>query len=146
MTDLQKLWKQYNKATNKLADALCRTNNIVGEYAEHLALQYYGGKLLNISGQSADIKSKNGKLIKVKSRRIKSSSSAQLNIIRSWDFDILFVVLFDRNGDIVKAIQVPMEVAKEYGKANKHQRGYVITTTQAFLNDKRNKDLTTTFA
>ncbi len=58
MTDLQKLWKQYNKATNKLADALCRTNNIVGEYAEHLALQYYGGKLLNISGQSADIKSK----------------------------------------------------------------------------------------
>ena len=53
LEDIKELWLKFNEYSNKLAYALGRTSNIVGEYAEHLAHQYYGGKLLEISGSSA---------------------------------------------------------------------------------------------
>jgi len=43
---------------------------------------------------------------------------------------------------IKRALEVPVDIAKEYGAANSHQNGWVITTTQKFLNAKRSKDIT----
>lgn len=77
----------------------------------------------------------------MKSRKIKSSPTTQLNVIRSWDFDFLVVILFEASGAIKKAIQVPVEVAKEYGVPNSHQNGWVITTNKKFLNDHRLIDI-----
>lgn len=142
MEDVKNLWLKFNEYSSKLAAALGRTSNIVGEYAEYLAHKFYGGKLLEISGSSADIEDENGKRYQVKSRKIKSTLTTQLNVIRSWDFDYLVVILFDKNGAIRQALEVPVEVAKEYGLANKHQNGWVITTSQNFLNDRRAKDIT----
>jgi len=142
MEEVKDLWLKFNEYSNKLAAALGRTSNIVGEYAEHLAYQYYGGKLLDISGSSADIKSEDGKLYQVKSRKIKGTPSTQLNVIRSWDFDYLVVILFDASGAVTKALEVPVDIAKEYGVANSHQNGWVITTSQKFLKDSRSKDIT----
>lgn len=141
MEEVKDLWLKFNEYSNKLAEALGRTSNLVGEYAEYLAHQYYGGTLLEISGSSADIKSNEGKLYQVKSRKIKGTPITQLNVIRSWKFDYLVVVLFDEHGAIKKALEVPVEVAKEYGAKNSHQNGWVITTTQQFLNDQRSKDI-----
>ena len=73
---------------------------------------------------------------------LEGTPSTQLNVIRSWDFDFLVVVLFNSNGAIRQALEVPVDVAKEYGAANKHQNGWVITTSQKFLKDKRSKDIT----
>jgi len=139
--DIKELWLKFNEYSNKLTTALGRTSNVVGEYAEYLAHQYYGGRLLEISGLSADIKTDDGKLYQVKSRKIKGIPTTQLNVIRSWDFDFLVVVLFDANGAIKKALEVPVEVAKEYGTKNSHQNGWVITTSQNFLNESRSKDI-----
>lgn len=141
MEDIKELWLKFNEYSNKLTTALGRTSNVVGEYAEYLAHQYYGGRLLEISGLSADIKTDDGKLYQVKSRKIKGIPTTQLNVIRSWDFDFLVVVLFDANGAIKKALEVPVEVAKEYGTKNSHQNGWVITTSQNFLNESRSKDI-----
>jgi len=141
MEEVKDLWLKFNEYSNKLATALGRTSNIVGEYAEYLTHKYYGGRLLEISGSSADIETPDGKLYQVKSRKIKGTSSTQLSIIRSWDFDFLVVVLFDSNGAIKQALEVPVEVAKKYGAANSHQNGWVITTSQQFLNDERSKDI-----
>ena len=138
MEEVKDLWLKFNEYSNKIASALDRTSNIVGEYAEYLAYQYYGGKLLEISGSSADIEAHDGKLYQVKSRKIKGTTSTQLNVIRSWDFDYLVVVLFKADGAIMQALEVPVEVAKEYGVANTHQNGWVITTTQNFLKDNSN--------
>ncbi len=140
---INELWLKFNEYSNKLSSALGRTSNIVGEYAEYLAHQYYGGQLLEISCSSSDIEADDGKRYQVKSRKIKesSSSSTQLNVIRSWDFDYLVVILFDSNGIVKKALEVPVEVAKNYGAKNSHQNGWVITTTKKFLNDKRSKDI-----
>lgn len=142
MEEVKDLWLKFNEYSNKLANALGRTSNIVGEYAEYLAHQYYGGKLLEVSGSSADIKTENGTLYQVKSRKIKGTPTTQLNVIRSWDFDYLVVILFDVNGGIKRALEVPVDIAKEYGAANRHQNGWIITTTQKFVNDKRSKDIT----
>jgi len=138
---VEDLWLKFNEYSNKLATALGRTSNIVGEYAEYLAHKHYGGKLLEISGSSADLKTDDGKLYQVKSRKMKGTSSTQLNVIRSWDFDYLVVILFSKNGNINKAIEVPVEMAKEYGSSNSHQNGWVITTSQKFLTDPRVKDI-----
>mgnify|MGYP003385619751 CR=1 FL=1 len=142
MEDVKDLWLKFNEYSNKLANALGRTSNIVGEYAEHLAHKHYGGRLLEISGSSADIETSDGILYQVKSRKIKGTRSTQLNVIRSWDFNYLVVILFDTNGAVKKALEVPVEVAKEFGVANSHQNGWVITTSQKFLNDRRSKDIT----
>jgi hypothetical protein len=135
------LWKKYNEYSKKLADVLGRTNNIVGEYAEYLAQKYTGGDLLDPANVSADIRATNGTLYQVKSRRV-NGSSTQLNVISSWNFDFLFVILFDQYGAVEKALLSPVSVAKEYGKKNNHQNGWVITTTHKFLHDPRNKDIT----
>ena len=105
-------------SSDLLSNRLGRTSNILGEYAEYLAHKYYGGKLLEISKSSADIKASDGTLYQIKSRKIKKSNSTQLGIIRSWDFDFLVVILFDINGNIKKALEIPMVIAKEYGKPN----------------------------
>lgn len=142
MDDLHELWFKFNEYSNKLAAALGRTRNLVGEYAEHLANGYYGGRLLQISGSSADIETDDGKRYQVKSRKISGTFSTQLNVIRSWDFEYLVVVLFNQEGEVIKAIEVPVHVAKEYGAENSHQNGWVITTSQRFLSDERSRDIT----
>jgi hypothetical protein len=141
MEDINNLWLKFNEYSNRLAVALGRTSNIVGEYAEYLAHQYYGGRLLAISGSSADIETEDGKLYQVKSRKIKGAPTTQLNVIRSWNFDFLVVILFDSNGEIRKALEVPVDVAKEYAATNSHQNGWIITTTYKFLSDQRSKDI-----
>jgi hypothetical protein len=52
------------------------------------------------------------------------------------------VIIFDLNGGILKALEVPVDIAKKYAKENSHQNGWVITTTQEFLNNKSSKDIT----
>jgi len=145
MENTKTLWKNYNISANQLQALLGRTSNIVGEYAEYLTSKYYNGVLLPASHKSADIKVvDNNKdiLYQVKARKLKKISSSQLGIIRSWDFDFLIVIIFNTEGDILKALEVPKDIAKKYAKENEHQHGWVITTTQEFLNDSNSKNIT----
>ena len=136
------LWKEYNGIFNELKKQLNSTSNLTGDYAEHLVCDYLNGELLTASHKSADIKA-NGKLYQVKARKIsEGKSTTQLGIIRSWDFDFLVVVLFDEKGDVKKAIIVPVDVAKRYAVANEYQKGYVISTTNDFITDEGNEDIT----
>ena len=142
MKNIQILWENYNNAANSLQELLGRTSNIVGEYAEYLTAQYYQGELLPASHKSADVKIiKNDIqiLYQVKARKLNSLTTSQLGIIRSWNFDYLIVIIFGWHGNILKALEVPIDVAKEYAKKNNHQNGWVITTTQDFLNDSRSR-------
>ena len=144
-TNLKELWNEYNIVANKLSQALGRTSNIVGEYAEYLTAEYYQGKLLPSGHKSADVKvlqSGTQILYQVKARKMECLTSTQLGIIRSWDFDFLIVIIFNLNGTVLKALEVPAEIAKKYAKGNKHQNGWVITTTKEFLNNSGSKDIT----
>ncbi|TFH88893.1 hypothetical protein ELS82_25380 [Vibrio ouci] len=144
MTDFdetKQLWFDFNLSANKLSDKL-RTRNLVGEYAEWLAAEYYGAKLLPVSESSADLIANNGVKYQVKARRQQKLESTQLSIIRSWNFDFLVVILFDLKGNLIKVIESPMKISREHAKPNSRQNGWVITTSKKFLNDPRNKDIT----
>ena len=147
MEHVQELWIMYNQCANLLAELLGGTGGIVGEYGEHLALQHYGGKRLPASNKSADIEGTDGKLYQVKSRKLSgSTSTTQLGIIRSWDFDVLVVMIFDAKGYLLKALEISKDVAQALAKPNNHQNGYVITTDQAFFNHPQGKDITSDIA
>ncbi len=140
--EVTQLWNKYNEYSQKLAKALGGTNNIVGEYAEYLALQHIGAELLEISNSSADIRAKDGTLYQVKCRKIKNNLTTQLNVIRSWKFNFLFVILFAPDGAVKKALLSPVFVSQEYARENAYQHGWIITTTYDFLHDSRNQDVT----
>lgn len=142
MNEIVFAWRQYNEAETNLSNLLGRTRNVVGEYAEFLINEFLQGELLNASTNSADIKTKNNQLYQVKSRKIKNDTATQLNVIRSWDFDFLAVILFDFLGNIRKALICPVEIAKQFAVPNKHQNGHVITTTASFLNHHMINDIT----
>lgn len=141
MEKIEEIWRKYNEYSNKLTKALGRTSNIVGEFAEYLAHKHYGGELLTASEKSADIRSSNGLLYQVKSRRLTKGNTTALNVIRSWNFDFLVVILFDTNGEILHFLEVPVKTAQKHGKKNDHQNGWVINTTQDFLNDPEIKKI-----
>lgn len=135
------LWKEFNKSNSLLVEKLGRSKNTIGEFGEYLAYKHYGGTLYNGSYAGADLVDSEGVLYQVKTRQLKQLDSTSLGIIRSWEFDYLVVLLFGMQGEILKALEVPVDIAKEYAKQNDYQNGTVITTTNAFLNDDRFRDL-----
>ncbi len=141
MKELIFAWKEYVSACNNLRNYL-GTSNFVGELAEKLVSSFYKGKQLGASTKSYDIILSDGKKIQVKARQLESTPTTQLGIIRSWEFDSLVVVLFNRNGSIYKAIEIDSNTAKKFAKENSYQHGFVITTTNEFLNNDKVKDIT----
>ncbi len=142
MENIAELWKEYNTATELLKQKLGRTSNLMGEYAEYLVNEHLNGELLTASNASADIKAPNGDLHQVKSRKIRNNLTTQLSIIRSWNFDYLTVVLFDKNGSVQKALICLKSVSEQYAVPNGHQNGWVISTTNNFLSDANHIDIT----
>ena len=139
---LVSLWKKYNNASYLLTSAMGGTANEVGEFAEILVGKYYNAEQLPASNKSADLKTKDGRLIQVKSRKIDRLKTTSLNVIRSWDFDILVVVLFDKEGNILKAIEIDSRTAENLSSPNKYQNGKILTTNHELLNNKNSKDIT----
>jgi hypothetical protein len=142
---LVSLWKDYNNASKLLVDAMGGTNNEVGEFAEKLVAKYYNANQLQASNKSADLETSDKKLIQVKSRKIDKLTSKSLGVIRSWDFDILVVVLFDKLGNILKAIEIKTNDAKQLSKKNEYQNGFTLISSKELLENSRTKDLTKEF-
>lgn len=142
MSELIKLWKNYNLSTKELKEKLQRTSNLVGEYAEYLINEFVNGELLPPSNSSADIQTKKGELYQVKARKITNNTTTQLSVIRSWDFDFLTIILFNQYGDVIKSIICSKKTAQKYATENYHQNGWVITTTKGFLMNPNCLDIT----
>lgn len=142
MKETAELWKEYNTTTELLKQRLGRTSNLLGEYAEYLVNEHLKGELLPASNASADIQTPNGNLYQVKSRKISSNLTTQLSIIRSWNFDYLAVVLFNKKGSVIKGLICSKSISEKYGTYNEHQNGWVISTTNSFLNDENHIDIT----
>lgn len=142
MKEIADLWKEYNISTELLKQKLGRTSNLLGEYAEYLVNEHLKGELLTASNASADIKTSNGEFYQVKSRKIINNLTTQLSIIRSWNFNYLAVVLFDKKGSVIKGLICLKSVSEQYGVYNEHQNGWVISTTNSFLQDENHIDIT----
>lgn len=142
IAEIASLWKDYMRVTNRITAALGRSANIVGEFAERLAAEYYGGKLLTASHKSADIQLDDGRLVQVKSRVPRQTLTTSLSPIRSWDFGLLVVILFNPDGSVLKALEMKADAAREHARRDSHQNSDLIVTTDEFLNDPLARDIT----
>ena len=139
------LWFEYNDAKNKMQEALGRTANILGEYAEKLVADAYGGELLPTSHKSADVVLPDKRTIQVKARITNPGEVTELSAIRSWGFDILVVMLFEKSGKLFWAGELTPESAKEISRFYKHTNAYNIFTEVRLFDPANSKNVTSLF-
>ena len=125
---------------------ILRTDNApTGDYAEYLMAAHTSGDRAPNSEKSWDVRTRDGTLIQVKARMSPQGSDSgtrQLSVIRSWDFDVLAVLLFDDDYSILRAVVVPAELAREQSRFVAHINGSLVMATDAFLDQDGSVDIT----
>lgn len=129
-TDYELLLVNRMSVEELLRRGCVRTKNPpVGDYAEYLTAKAVGGKLASSSAKSFDVVAPDGKRLQVKSRVVvnpNAASERQIGVLRSWDFDLLVVLLFEELGfHLARASAIPVDVAREaaieQGWTNSHR-------------------------
>ncbi len=143
--NIHELWFEYNNAKNRIQQALGRTANILGEYAEMLVAQAYGGQLLPTSHKSADVLLPDGRTIRVKARIVTPGETTQLSVMRSWDFDLLVVLLFNKSGKLLWAGELKAEDARAISRFYKHTNGDQLWTTASLFDPAASRDVRSLF-
>jgi hypothetical protein len=81
--------------TKVLRDAgLARTDNLVGELGEYLALQVYGGALASTSARDIDLIGADGRRVQVKTRAL-PADDLRVYDFASLDFDVAVCIRFE---------------------------------------------------
>lgn len=137
-----KLWEEYCSVRKRITGTFGRTNNVVGELGERIVAECHNGGLLEANYSSADVRLRDGGLVQVKARMCSKGGTTSLGAIRSWNFDLLAIVLFNADGEIVYGGEIPSDVARKYAKESAHVNGWVITTSKGFLSDPSMVDVT----
>jgi len=110
-----------------------RTRNApLGDYAEYLAVQVYGGTLATNSVKSYDLLAADGRRVQVKARTVApdTRASAVFSVFRSFDFDIAVLITFDSATYALRqAREVPAVVLKSAGRHSAHVNGRLIKIT-----------------
>lgn len=114
--NLIKLWENFNNASLEFMQAIGGSmDNIdtaMESFAKILVKEYYGGEWL-LPSDYADIKLKDGKKVKVKAQ-YESSLYIQTGMsVDNWDFDLLTVILFNKKGEVIKALEFDVEKTKK---------------------------------
>lgn len=101
-----------------------RTANApLGDYAEHLALQVYGGTLAKNSGKSYDLQTDAGSRIQVKARAVGRAHkrATEFSAFRSFDFDLGCFLLFDaRTYKLIWARELLPDLARSLARHSNH--------------------------
>ena len=106
------LWLRYIQAKNELCAALGCREDILSEFAEHLVAEAENGDLLPSSFKPADVKLSDGRLIQVKALAFEDEDDIQVSITHLWGYDFLALLLFNKEGRIAWAGEVPAEVVR----------------------------------
>lgn len=137
-----RLWHDFCSAKNRISAALGRSSNVVGELAERVVAEYHGTVPFAVSHPSADVELADGTLIQVKARMLTDVRTTSLSAFRSWNFDVLAVILFEPDGIISFGGEVPRDAARKHAREVPHVNGWMISTTHDFLSDPTFTDLT----
>ena len=131
------LWKAITALTKCMYEILgSRTNNIVGEFAEHLVADALGGTLAAPSQKDYDMTLPDGRTVQVKARKLtgKYKYSETLSDIHSWNFNVLIIVLFNDDGTLNKVMEIDSALAKTFAhKRPGTSNTDIITLSKKFL-------------
>jgi len=143
----KELLRLYTKIIQTLEarDVVRTQNQPIGDYTEWLISKIYNYKLVTNSKVGYDAISKEGKKVQIKASRIVNSSDPkQLSAIRNLDkkeFDVLIAIIYNKNCDIIEALNIPHEIIKEYAGYSEHVNSFILTITDKLKYDKRVKNI-----
>jgi hypothetical protein len=125
---------RYAAILQELRDrGVVRTRNApLGDYAEHLAAQVYGGELAANSVKSYDLLAADGRRVQVKARTIdpKTRAGAVFSAFRSFDFDVAVLITLDSSTYALRwAREVAVADIETAGRYSSHVNGRLIRIT-----------------
>ncbi|HET6288757.1 MAG TPA: hypothetical protein VFG15_18670 [Amycolatopsis sp.] len=128
---------RYAAIAQELQDrGVARARNVpLGDYAEYLAAQVYGGTLAGNSVKSYDLLAADGRRVQVKARAVAPDTrpGASFSAFRSFDFDIAVLITFDSATYAVRqAREVPVADLETAGRYSAHINGRLLTITAGF--------------
>lgn len=112
-----------------------RTRNApVGDYAEYLAAQVYGGTLAPNSVKSYDLTTLDGARYQVKARTVRPGmkAGAAFSVIRSYDFDFMVYLALDwETYEVMWAREVAVAEMESVGRFSDHINGTLVRIRDA---------------
>ncbi|UTY27725.1 hypothetical protein [Treponema putidum] len=110
-----RLWENFKNASFEfmqvVGGSMDNIDTWMESFAQILVKEYYGGEWLSRSDY-ADIKLKDGKKVKVKAQCESSLYIKTGMSVDNWDFDLLVVILFNKKGEVIKALEFDVEKTK----------------------------------
>jgi hypothetical protein len=99
-------------------------NNPIGDIAEAIVCDHYGGERGSFSQKGWDVKTPDGELIQVKSRRkTPDSKPALLSPISNDEYDSLVVVIFNEDFQVTEGLRATRALVEErFNLDSKNQR------------------------
>lgn len=105
-------------------------NNPIGDIAEAIVAEHYGGKRGSFSQSGWDVKLPDGERLQVKGlRRTGARGRRNLSPIRDSDYDAVIVVVFDEDFRVVEGLRIERATVEALFSHRAHVNGRIITVT-----------------
>jgi hypothetical protein len=106
-------------------------NNPIGDIAEAIVAEHYGGQRGNFSQPGWDVKLPGGERLQVKAlRRAGARGRRNLSPIRDSDYDAVIVVIFDEDFRVVEGLRIERATVEALFEHRAHVNGRIITVNE----------------
>lgn len=106
-------------------------NNPIGDIAEAIVAEHYGGTRGSFSQAAWDVCTPQGERLQVKAlRQTGARSRRNLSPIRDSDYDAVIVVIFDEDFRVTEGLRIERETVEEVFPHRDHVNGRIITVTK----------------
>ncbi len=115
-------------------DVIRTNNNPIGDIAEAIVHQHYGGERGSFSQAGWDVLTGDGERLQVKAiRRMPDTKRRNLSPIRDRDYDYVIVVMFDENFTIERGLRLSRDLVERLFPHKPYVNGRIITVTNRLL-------------
>ena len=106
-------------------------NNPIGDIAEAIVAEHYGGERGSFSQAGWDVLLPSGERLQVKAlRQTGARGRRNLSPIRDVDYDAVIVVIFDEDFRVTEGLRIERATVEELFPHRAHVNGRIITLTQ----------------
>lgn len=116
-----------------------RTDNApLGDVADYVVRDAYGGHLAANSGKSFDLVDAGGRSVQVKARTVvnQRAGATVFSPFRSFDFDVAVFLVFDRDSmDLLRAVEADADSVRKAAMYKSHTNGYVVQVRKVMSSD-----------
>lgn len=119
-------------------DVVRTNNNPVGDIAEAIVAEHYGGERGSFAQAGWDVKLADGQRIQVKAmRQTPDNKRRNVSPIRDADYDLVVIVIFDEDFVVTEGLVIDRATVEDLFPVKTYVNGRVIAVTQALRSDDR---------